>query len=197
MPLEWERRPEESGRAYSAFVLYRDLGPTRSLAAAYAASRHPGGGVAKKAASHWEEWSSAYDWVERAEAYDAHLEARRRAEREHLLAELEARRFRFELHNQVRLEERIAKIEELLNKVDLYLFSTEEGAPRIRGINLSGYGRLVKEAGEAAKQAIEGVREPRGQNGETEDQEPGTSFRGEFVWVKPKPETDNTISGAK
>ena len=83
MALDWERRPGESARAYAAFCVYRDLGTGRSLNLAYAEWRRSLGfaGDAGKAAGYWAQWSSGFDWVARAEAYDVHLEQLRRAAR--------------------------------------------------------------------------------------------------------------------
>ena len=101
--LPWERREDETPKAYAAFCVYRDLGPARrSIDAAYRASKAQvgenggeSGATGKRAPSHWEKWSSDFDWVKRAEAYDSHMELLRRKEREteHLNA-LEAHRSR-------------------------------------------------------------------------------------------------------
>lgn len=64
----WERLPEESSKQFEAFCIYRDLGPGRSIQKV-AQNRSGSGGVSKL-----KEWSSKYDWVERAEGYDQYLE---------------------------------------------------------------------------------------------------------------------------
>jgi hypothetical protein len=60
---------EESAKAFDAFCAYRDLGPARSIAAAVEES---GGGAGRMRT--WEGWSSRYRWVERAAAYDSHID---------------------------------------------------------------------------------------------------------------------------
>lgn len=55
----WERLPEETGLAYSAFRQYRDLGPTRTVEQLQ--------DVARTSA---ERWSTRHHWVERAGAWD-------------------------------------------------------------------------------------------------------------------------------
>lgn len=93
----WDRRPDESGRAYEAFCLYRDAGAARSVDQAYRAAtgRQAGGG---RAAGRWWQWSEAYTWLARATAYDTWLELRLRqeAEEQHLadLAEFRERQRR-------------------------------------------------------------------------------------------------------
>ena len=79
----WEKRDDESGRAFAAFAAYRDYGTYRSLDKVYVdlASRNPrrGGKPAPKSAPRqWTLWSSLYEWVKRAEAYDRHLDEQTR-----------------------------------------------------------------------------------------------------------------------
>lgn len=72
----WERQEGETPKAWEAFVVYRDLGSSRSLR-----------GVANhlsKGMSLISRWSSRWNWVERAAAWDADTD---RASRE---AQLEA-----------------------------------------------------------------------------------------------------------
>src|SRR5437868_1524774 len=61
----WERQPSESPKAFQAAALYFEMGADRSLAAV--------GQSLGKSKALMERWSSAYGWVERAAAYDAHL----------------------------------------------------------------------------------------------------------------------------
>jgi hypothetical protein len=96
MAVEWERQPHESQKAYLAYLVYRDLGPQRSLDAA-ALTRQGGQQVGKRAAtSHVFRWSSAWRWVERAASWDAYLQR----ERDQVAAEQAA------LWEKRRLEER-------------------------------------------------------------------------------------------
>jgi hypothetical protein len=62
----WLRRPRETAAAYCAFVLYREQPPPRSirkLAIALGRGRRV-----------LDEWSSRWQWVERADAYTDHLD---------------------------------------------------------------------------------------------------------------------------
>lgn len=177
---EWERQPGETSRAYAAFCSYRDLGPRRSLAAAYRA-RKPGS-LDERAPGHWCEWSTRFRWVERAAAYDAFLDEQRREQKERALRELEERRFLFELRNQERLERRVERQETVLAQFE------EAAAVDVttRDIKLGGYARLVAETNQTARQAIVGVRSERPPKKDGND-EPGL-VRGEFVWVPPSGE---------
>lgn len=87
----WERIPGrrhpyqqgESRAAYHAFLHYRDLGPSRSIVAAYNDHRtrcRGREGSVKRASGRWTAWSMDWRWTERAEAWDRHLDLVRRAE---------------------------------------------------------------------------------------------------------------------
>lgn len=59
----WERQKGESGKAYEAFAIYRDLGINRSIAKV--------GKTLGKSQALLERWSSAWKWVKRAAEWDA------------------------------------------------------------------------------------------------------------------------------
>lgn len=168
MPLPYEQQPDESGRAFRAFVHYRDLGVERSLDRAYA--QHAGEN-AGKAPGQWNAWSSQLDWVRRAAAYDAHIDDELRKIRELKLKKLESRRFDYLLKNQERLEKLVDQASEVLGKVaatpvtDVIQNKVEESlsmATRtrtktvVKALKLSGYARLMQEVNETARQAVEG-----------------------------------------
>jgi hypothetical protein len=76
----WERWPGESDAAFSAFVIYRDLGPQRSLDAAstryHARDQSPtaqpqgGRGKNKKCSGQIRTWADRWDWRARAAGWD-------------------------------------------------------------------------------------------------------------------------------
>lgn len=64
----WERRPDETSKSYRAFTQYLLLGPDRSLEELRKELDR------KPSYLRWlEVWSSKYDWVDRATAYDAEM----------------------------------------------------------------------------------------------------------------------------
>ncbi len=66
----WAKQPNETVKAYDAFVTYLELGKDRSIVKALKASGKPAGSL-----RWWEEWSSTNRWVKRADEYDSdHLE---------------------------------------------------------------------------------------------------------------------------
>ncbi len=101
-PLPWERQPTESAIAFAAFVIFRDLGPRRSLdAASRLHHRKPGQepdqpqtGTKKRKSGQVRLWYKSWNWRARAEAYDAELDRRHRAARETALREMAERHAR-------------------------------------------------------------------------------------------------------
>ena len=67
----WDRQDNEPAKAYNAFTLYRDLGPERTLREA--AKR------LQRSRSLLDHWSADYQWVSRADAYDAAMRAQAQA----------------------------------------------------------------------------------------------------------------------
>ena len=72
----WTRQSGETKRAYACFCAYRDLGPSRTLLAAY--RQKTGKKTAKQSSGHWNAWYRKHEWKQRAEAYDAHLDHQKR-----------------------------------------------------------------------------------------------------------------------
>ena len=62
----WERREGESGKAYEAFTVYRDMGAGRTVSGA---ARQLG-----KSRALLDRWRRQWDWPERVRAYDKELE---------------------------------------------------------------------------------------------------------------------------
>jgi len=67
----WERLPEETSINYKAFVKYRDLQSRRSIKKV--AELSDGAQISK-----FNRWSSEFKWVDRARAYDDHIDELRR-----------------------------------------------------------------------------------------------------------------------
>lgn len=82
-PEPWERQQSETSKAYEAFCIYRDLGPSRSIAKV-------GERLGKNTVT-LERWSSRNDWVKRSTAWD---EEQDRIAREAQLGEIKKMRKR-------------------------------------------------------------------------------------------------------
>lgn len=63
----WDKRESESDEAYVRFLVYRNLGPARSIDKAYAATNRS---KAKRASGQWNEDSITHEWTKRAVAWD-------------------------------------------------------------------------------------------------------------------------------
>ena len=77
MAEPWARRPSETGKAFAAWVQYRDLG-------AHGRSLDKAARLVGKDRSLLARWSVLHQWQERANAYDTHVyrEAQATQERE-------------------------------------------------------------------------------------------------------------------
>ncbi len=78
--LAWEQRPDESDKAWSAFRLFRDLGPSRTLRQAAAAYYHgnPDALPTEGQVSNIKKWSARFEWQDRMRALEARDEMIRR-----------------------------------------------------------------------------------------------------------------------
>lgn len=70
-PKPWERQPKETPKPFEAFCIYRDMGTGRSLSKVAEKCKKSGSLIGR--------WSTTYNWVERAAAWDDEQE---RIERE-------------------------------------------------------------------------------------------------------------------
>lgn len=70
----WDLQRGETAKAFAAFRLYLELGPDRTIQAAFAKSRGLAPGE-KHIDGTFLDWSSKFSWVKRVLAYDAHMAA--------------------------------------------------------------------------------------------------------------------------
>jgi hypothetical protein len=172
-----ERGPGESSRAYRAFCVYRDLGPTRSLDRAWVSfCSAPDQQKRRTSSKHtgcWGEWSRKFNWVERAEAYDDSIEEARREAAEERRQKLEESRSMFESEVQSLAEEQVrnvgsaitrlakAPLHDLINvKHDPTTSATT--TTKISGAKGAEIAQLMKGWAQAATLAINGVRPIKG-----------------------------------
>lgn len=78
----WDQLPNEPNEAYARFMMYRNMGPGRTLLAAYSAHvatfRNAATDAIKRQKTqqvpgHWGEDSARWRWGDRADAYDIHI----------------------------------------------------------------------------------------------------------------------------
>ena len=102
----WERQKDESNKAYHIFCIYRDMGPNRSLEK----TRE----ILGKSAGYtrWmHTWSSKYDWVTRAQAYDDYIEKKKRKENEKKILDMSDRHARLAVVLQQKIAQRLQEID--------------------------------------------------------------------------------------
>jgi hypothetical protein len=80
MSLPFERKPDESAKAFEAFSTYLELGPARSLESV--------GRKVGKSKALMERWSKRHNWVARVETYVQHMAALKQKLKEGFLQEL-------------------------------------------------------------------------------------------------------------
>jgi hypothetical protein len=70
----WDQQPDEPDAAYARFLLYRNLGPSRSIDAAYRLLHPTKNGEKGRRNAHgsWHQEGQAFRWTERASAWDIH-----------------------------------------------------------------------------------------------------------------------------
>lgn len=114
----WERLPKEPPTAYRGYCLFRDLGPERTLQAAWelyygrpeAEARRQAKGKSNRPGStpgYWNKWSSHWAWVGRCASYDDYAEEQAR-----LQVEASAKRIRAEelAENERQAKSRLATV---------------------------------------------------------------------------------------
>jgi hypothetical protein len=171
----WDTRlAGESVKAWAAFTIYRDLGLDRTITLAWRKANKRKKG---EAPGRWEFWSRTHHWVERAAAYQEHLDALRRQAREKRLVELAERRADFEFEVQALTEELVQILRGAIKQhdglpitdveriEDKEVIVEESGEirvvnvkSRIKGIKTAGFARLSNEYRDTLKQAVVGVR---------------------------------------
>jgi len=85
----YDRQPKEPDKAWGVFVIYRDMGPERSIRKAESKYKETHGG--KGDVNYCEKLSVRWRWRERVEAWDGDLDRRLRAQRIRALEDMQRR----------------------------------------------------------------------------------------------------------
>lgn len=73
-PKAWEQLPDEPSEAYARFLIYRNLGASRSLDSAYKTTTEVSKGNKKyRAPGQWRDDCVKYEWVQRSLAWDIEM----------------------------------------------------------------------------------------------------------------------------
>jgi hypothetical protein len=174
-PLEpWERQPEETGPAWAAFQIYRDLGPERSIVLtrktmkADADVKGEGGTLAKENGK-LQKWALKYNWVARALAFDKMIDKKRVEEHVEQSLEMTRRHIKVAMLIQKRGIARLLK----MKKEDILKMKPIDAAKLIdQGVDMerlargqstsqSRQVRVTQLDGEVEGQVLEEVRDSR------------------------------------
>ena len=98
----WERQDGESGKAYEAFSVYRDMGAARSVSAVARQLR--------KSRALIDRWKRQWDWEERARAYDRELERAAYEEAVKAMREMSRRHIGMGVRMQTKALEGLSKL---------------------------------------------------------------------------------------
>ena len=140
MDAPYDRKPNESAKAYAAFTTYVNQGPKRSLAAV--------GQALGKSEGLIERWSRRHGWGPRVRAHDAHLAA---VEREAAEAQARAKADEW-LRRQVELREQEWAIhEDCMRAAREALKRFHENVRR--GANLGDVSRIIEVASKMGRLA--------------------------------------------
>jgi len=106
---EWDRKPPETSRGYELFCTYRDMGIERSLTKARAsANGMPSLARLKQVCKRW-------NWVERCQKYDDHLEYQDRIQHEKERREMNKRHAKM---GRLAQSFAVRKLEKMINKIE-------------------------------------------------------------------------------
>lgn len=118
----WERQPGESAKAFHAFTLYRDLGHERSVSKVAQIYR-PG----RNLRSLMSRWSTKFNWVKRAEAYDDHMDKLSRKEAEKQVKDMKKRHITLGMALQTKAAEKLKDLKGKDMKVPDAIKALSEG----------------------------------------------------------------------
>jgi hypothetical protein len=134
----WSQQRGESTESFAVFVIYRDLGPDRSLAEAQRLKGKPQDALKtatgkRNVSGCMKRWSRRWAWADRAAAWDVMLEAERTAAVRVAMrteGERQARRwveFREDAH--IQLSQLSGQIKQLTLRALMRIKTTKEGTP--------------------------------------------------------------------
>lgn len=120
----WERLEREPPKAYQGFIIFRDMGPERTVSEAY--RRYTNRPDSRAPGRFFIMWASEFNWRVRAQAYDDYCERLRLREQDVAIREA-AKRHVKQLRN----------FAAVLNKFEQILMQKMEKNPDLKGVRLS------------------------------------------------------------
>lgn len=127
----WERQEDEGAKAYEAFVIYREMGPERSLTKV-SEELHKGRDLIGR-------WSATYHWVDRVREYERQLEGEQLDTEVRARKEMEKRHLDQSIKMQEICQETLDAVKTIQPKdVPAWLKLAQEIELRCRGIAAQG-----------------------------------------------------------
>jgi hypothetical protein len=115
---EWNRLQQEPGNWYSRFLIFRDMGPERTLLGAVHKAEKSRKKQSTRVPGAWNDASDKYQWKARAEAWDKHLQEEQE-QRAAVLREIEAAEIeRILTSDYARKEKRVAGLAKMAHVLE-------------------------------------------------------------------------------
>ena len=114
----WEKQPDETGKAYGAFLYYMKLPP--DIRSIQRAIKEKNGAVTSSTIRLWSKWSSQHSWVHRASSWDYEQERQRALARNKAIIDMEDRHIKVAQALQQKAIERLRE----LDKAELNITET-------------------------------------------------------------------------
>lgn len=128
----WEQQPGESAKAFEAFETYRDMGAARSNAKV--------GQKLGKSKTLIDRWSSAYNWPDRARAYDRDLDRQAHEQAVRNVQQMTNRHIRIAMQLQAKALAALENLdaEQLTPKMMLAFLTKATELERVNRLNEAG-----------------------------------------------------------
>ena len=128
----WEQQPGESAKAFEAFETYRDMGASRSNAKV--------GQKLGKSKTLIDRWSSAYNWPDRARAYDRDLDRQAHDQAVRSVQQMTDRHIRISMTLQAKALDALENLEtnQLTPKMILAFLTKATELERVNRLNKAG-----------------------------------------------------------
>lgn len=144
----WEQQPGESAKAFEAFTAYRDMGADRSTRK-----------VAQKLTksdSVIRKWSSTYNWVERARAYDRDLDRQAHEQAVRSVQQMTDRHIRISMTLQAKALDALEHLEtnQLTPKMILAFLTKATELERVNRLNKAGMDEDGQKQGDSEVEII-------------------------------------------
>ena len=156
----WEQQPGESAKAFEAFAIYRDMGVERSVRKVTQRLN--------KSLTLIGKWSSAYNWPERARAYDRDLDRQAHAQAVREVRSMTNRHIRIAMQLQAKALQALEQLDvtTLSPKMQLAFLTKATEIERMNRLSAAGMddSGQQRDSAEGIEVVIEGEDDVDGQS---------------------------------